>query len=198
MTINEQVKLVVDLTGQYYNHWPNLKILLNNGIIFDGEIIDNQVLTFELDCFKTNQLKFVHYGKQFGENGVWDSDPNSEKTCFININDIKFNAVSIGEKVKSELIFRTNWSKLQHEHNANEFIDTYSDFQCHGAMNFNGEINLQFDTPVYNWLTFSKYKVPLTDTAYFSNYSSRWHYEEDLQVIEEIKELLNFDKNSNT
>ena len=194
----EQVALAVDLTGYYYNHWPKLKILHNNVVIFDDEIIDYQQLTLNLDCPTTNALKFIHYGKQFGENGQWDSNADSSEQCYINIKDIKFNQVTIGEKFKSELIFDTHWTSLQLERESPEFINKYSKIQCYGAMNFNGEIHMKFETPVYNWLIFSKYKVAMTDTAYFSNYSSRWHYEEDLKVIEEIKELINFDKNSSS
>ena len=194
----EPVELIVSLTGHYYNHWPNLKILHNNIVVFDGQIIDGQILKLNLNCSLTNILKFVHYGKQFGENGVWDSNSDASEQCFINIKDIKFNQVSIGEKLKAKLIFKTNWTELQRQHNTQEFIDTYSTTQCYGSMNFNGEIELKFNTPVYDWLILSKYKEPLADTEYFSNHSARWHYEKDLKIIKEIKELISFDKNSNT
>ena len=62
-------------------------------------------------------------------------------------------------------------------------------------INFNGSILIELDTPIYNWLIISKYKVPITDTTYFSNYSARWHYDEDFKIIKEIKELIQFDKN---
>ena len=191
----EQVILTVSLTGYYYNHWPNLKILHNNVTIVDQPIIGDQLLTIELTCDKTNELKLIHHGKSFGENGVWDSSPDASEQCFINIDDICFNEVSIGETLKSKLVFVTEWSDLQRQQNTQEFIDTYSTIQCYGMMNFNGSIIIDFDTPVYDWLIFNKYKVPMTDTAYFSNYSARWHYEEDLKVIDEIKELIDFDKN---
>jgi len=195
MMVTEQVSLTISLTGYYYNHWPNLKILHNNVAVFDQQIINDQLLTIDLTCDKTNELKFIHYGKSFGEDGVWDSSPDATEQCFINIKDILFNKVSISETLKSKLIFNTEWTDLQIEQNTQEFIDTYSTIQCYGMMNFNGSITIEFDTPVYNWLIFSKYKVPMTDTAYFSNYSSRWHYDEDLKVIEEIKELIDVDKN---
>lgn len=192
---SEQVNLTISLTGYYYNHWPNLKILHNNVTVVDQSIIGDQLLTFDLPCNKNNELKFIHYGKSFGENDVWDSSPDASEQCFINIDDICFNEVSIGETLKSKLVFVTEWSDLQRQQNTQEFIDTYSTIQCYGMMNFNGSIIIDFDTPVYDWLIFNKYKVPMTDTAYFSNYSARWHYEEDLKVIDEIKELIDFDKN---
>jgi hypothetical protein len=45
-------------------------------------------------------------------------------------------------------------------------------------------------TPILNWLTVTKYKKPVEKTAYFSSHSLRWHYEEDLKLIEEIKKLI--------
>ena len=191
----EQVNLIISVTGHYYNHWPNLKILHNNIIIFDQPIVNKQQLTFDLTCTQINELKFIHYGISFGENGVWDSSPNASEQCFVNIDNIFFNAVSIGEALKSKLIFNTEWTDLQIQQNTQEFIDTYNKIQCYGMMNFNGSITIEFDTPIYNWLILSKYKVPITDTAYFSNYSARWHYDEDLKIIKEIKELIQFDKN---
>jgi hypothetical protein len=64
-------------------------------------------------------------------------------------------------------------------------------------MTFNGEIVLDFETPVLNWLTIKKFQVPINeDAAYFSNYSARWHYARDLELINSIKQLMNFDENS--
>ena len=59
------------------------------------------------------------------------------------------------------------------------------------AMNFNSIFTLEFETPILNWLTIAKYKQPVKDTAYFSNHTLRWHYDEDLKLIEEIKQLIN-------
>jgi hypothetical protein len=191
----EQVNLTISLTGYYYNHWPNLKILHNNVTVFDQAIVNDQQLVLALPCDKTNRLEFIHHGKSFGEEGIWDSNADASEQCFINIKDILFDQVSIGETLKSKLMFDTAWSDLQLEQNTQEFLNTYSKIQCYGMMNFNGSIVIDFDTPIYNWLIFNKYKVPMTDTAYFSNYSARWHYEEDLKVIDEIKELIHFDKN---
>jgi hypothetical protein len=57
-------------------------------------------------------------------------------------------------------------------------------------MNFNSLFKISFETPILNWLTIAKYKMESKQHAYFSNYSLRWHYEEDLKLIEEIKSLI--------
>jgi hypothetical protein len=63
-------------------------------------------------------------------------------------------------------------------------------------MNFNGTIGLEFDTPVYDWMIVKKYKKPIDkNIAYFSNHTARWHYEEDIKILNEIKSLMDIDEN---
>jgi hypothetical protein len=195
---DDKINLAVDVTGNYFNHWPLIKIYHNECLLFDGSIEDHQTLNFQLtSAVDNNNLKFIHYGKKFGEDGVWDSLPDASEQCFVNINDIKFENVSIGSHLMSQLKFTTAWSDIQKTYHDQTFIDTYSVINSNGMMNFNGEISLSFEVPILNWLIYNKYKVPETQAAYFSNYSLRWHYEEDLQIIKEIKEILNYDPNSN-
>jgi hypothetical protein len=189
------VNVNIDLTGQYCNHWPLLKILHNNSVVYNDEIVGQQTLTFDLDCSDKNTLTFVHYGKQFGDTGGWDKDDTSE--CILTVNDIVFDGISIGEHLKSRLVFNTHWTPYQLENDSREFIEQYTESYCNGVITFNGQIDLEFETPIYDWLILNKYKVPMSSTAYFSNYSLRWHYEEDIKIINEIKQLLNLDKNSN-
>ena len=192
------VLLTVDVCGYYYNHWPFLKILCNNKLIFDDNIIEHQQLNFNLECDEQNTLEFVHYGKSFGENNIWDSNHDASEQCFIEVKDIKFDHVSIDNQLKSKLVFKTHWTDLQITQNSEEFISQYSQIFSNGSMNFNGSFILDFETPVYRWLTLSKYKQSMQELAYFSNHTARWHYEEDLRIIDEIKGLMNFDKNTSS
>ena len=190
------VNLAVTVTGKYCNHWPYLKILHNDVILYDNQVIGTQVLTFDLECNNKNLLSFEHYRKSSGENGVWDTTDTED--CVLTVDDVEFDQVSIGVHLKSKLLFKTNWTTHQLKSEPVEFIDQHSEIYSNGVMSFNGAINLEFDAPVYDWLILNKYKVPIADTAYFSNYSLRWHYQEDNKIISEIKELLAHDQNSNT
>lgn len=183
------VKANIDVTGHYYNDWPLLQISLNGVTVFDGAIEHDQCIELILDCADRNLLTFCHYGKRFGEGRVWDSAADGTGSRELIINDIRFDGVSI-DHLRSQLMFKTQWSDLQLQQNTQEFIDHYSEFASNGMMSFNGTIDLEFETPIYNWLTLSKYKVPMTEAAYFSNYSARWHYEQDLELINEIRELI--------
>jgi hypothetical protein len=192
-----KVNLEVTATGSYFNHWPKLKIYHNNIIIADLEIINQQILQLDLLSSENNNLTFVHYGKSFGENNIWDKDFTSEAECNLVINDIKFDQVSIDEHLKSQLKFKTNWTNTQLRNEDPEFLKKYSESNSFGVMIFNGEISINYTTPVYNWLIINKYKIPRTEIAFHSNYSARWHYDKDLAIIKEIKQLINDQNTSN-
>lgn len=181
----------LDITGYYFNHWPLLKVIINGQTVFDNEIVDHQILSFDVECDKQNQLRLIHYGKRYNDDNIWDTDGKNE--CYLNINDIEFEGVGMGIHLKSQLEFVTNWRPFQLQHHDREFIEQHSKLFSNGIMTFNGEIVLDFETPVLNWLTIKKFGVPVNeDVAYFSNYSARWHYEQDLELINSIKQLMKF------
>jgi hypothetical protein len=187
--------IALNITGHYFNHWPFLKVIVNDEVVFDNEIVGHQLLDFDVQCNKQNKLQLVHYGKRYNDNNVWDS--NGESECYLEINDIKFEDVGIGIDLKSQLEFVTDWCPFQLQDHDNEFIEKYSRFPSNGIMAFNGTISLDFETPILNWLIIKKFCVPINeDAAYFSNFSARWHYAQDLELINSIKQLMNFDENS--
>lgn len=186
--------LDIILNGQYYNHWPFVAITCNGQRLFSGEIQETQHLTFDVECRDCNQLVIEHYGKLFGENNVWDKSIDGPGSCNVQIVDLIFDQVSAGPSVINNLEFVTNWTAEQLTESP-EFIQAYSRFLCQGQMDFNGTVSLEFPKSIYNWLIDKKYKVPIVNTAYFSDYSSRWHYARDVELLEEIKTLVKYDKN---
>lgn len=189
----EKIKVEFDFTGHYFNEWPKIQIYHGDIVILDSEIADRTTHVFDIVCPDISNIKIRHYGKRFGENNVFDTDSSGQQDRFIQINDIRFNEVSIGEKLMSQLLFNTEWSDHQKTNASEEFISLYSKFFCQGRLSFNGYIDLQFTTPIYNWLIIKKYKIEQIESSYFSNYSKNWHYEEDLRLINEIKGLMHLD-----
>jgi hypothetical protein len=189
MTTLKTIDITIKLTGYFYNHWPNLKIIFNNTTLFDDKISNNVVLNFKVSALLNNTLRFVHYGKKFGENNIWDS--NHQEDCYIVIDDILLDQVSIGLETIHKLKFLTNWSNIQLELNDADFIKKYSvvDYSS-GKMSFNGTIDVNFYTPVYDWIIDQRFKTFTTSSTYFSNFSSKWHYEKDIELINEIKNLM--------
>ncbi len=188
-------KITLQLRGHYYNHWPHLRIQIDNTEYYNNIVQDNIIdIEFDNQSPSKHILSLQHYKKQFGENGIYDTEPSSGEDCKITIQDIKFDGVTIGEHRRSLLEFKNDWSTMQLANNSNEFISQYTQFPCHGIMSFNGRIDLEFETPIYNWLTLFKYKTPAQkNTAYFSGHDMRWNYEEDLALIKEIKDLIKID-----
>ena len=195
---DSQIQLSIDLEGQYCNHWPFARISVNNQILFDGEIQNCITFNFIITAEEKNYLCIKHYGKRFGEDNIYDCAPDQMQDCVLAIADIRFNNVTIGYELMSKLIFKTVWSKTQIQTMLPDVLLQMSEIPCkndtmtvYNKMNFNSIFSLEFETPILNWLIFSKYKKPLENNAYFSNYSSRWHHERDIELIEEIKELMN-------
>jgi hypothetical protein len=165
-------------------------IRLNGAELFHQQVVESITADFEVSCFQKNFLEFEHYGKSFGTNGIWDS--GAEQDCFVQIKDIRFDDVSIAD-IRSQLEFISKWD----DGTDPEQIKNFSIIpHCDGLMNFNGTIGLEFDTPVYDWMIVKKFKKPIDkNIAYFSNHTARWHYEEDLKILDEIKSLMNIDEN---
>ena len=185
------IDIELDISGFYFVKWPELKIYHNDQLIYDKEIVERQTIKLELlNCLNFNNLKIVHYNKSFGDSGIWHTDGTNE--CWMQINDIKFNDVSVGGRFINELEFETDWTQNQLVMHDEIFISKYNKFLCDGKLTFNGKINFNFETPIYNWLIIKKFKRPVVSASYFSNTSKLWHYEEERGIIEDIKRIMNF------
>lgn len=183
------------LQGSYCNHWPLLQVIVNDQVLFDGLVENTVDLEFECNNLNNNNyLKLLHYDKAFGDNNVFDTDLDSKSDCSIRLLDIQFDNISISSNKLSQLEFITDWTPKQLTDTDSEFIKQHNKFESNGYMNFNGFINLPFETPILSWLTVFKYKTDNQSTAsYFSGHDQRWHYEQDQNLISEIKGLMNFD-----
>ena len=185
------VQLAIDLQGQQCNHWPFARITVNEQELFNGEVVDSVGLIFNVNVDEKNLLRIEHYGKQFGDNGVYDCTADQTEDCVLTIKDIRFNNVTVGDELMAQLFFQTCWTDAQLKTMSADALAQMSKTTAkQGIMNFNSQFNLEFETPILNWLTVAKYKKPVEKTTYFSNHALRWHYEEDLKLIDEIKQLI--------
>jgi hypothetical protein len=186
-----QVMLAIDLKGQYCNHWPFARVTVNDQILFDGEVINTVGLLFNMQAQETNHLSIEHYGKRFGDHNVYDCTADQSEDCVLTIKDIRFEDITVGPEIMNKMFFKTVWTDAQLESMPPDALEHMAETSCQdGTMNFNSVFSLKFETPILNWLTIAKYKKPVEKTAYFSSHALRWHYDEDLQLIEEIKQLI--------
>ena len=186
----DNIELDIELTGHYCNQWPNIKILHNDKILFDDKIQNKVILKFNIDCKENNTIRFVHYGKNFGNNNVWDTSDIADR--YITIDNIFFNQVSIGKENIDKFKFSTSWDEYQLAVSSPEFLEEFTHISlCGGRMSFNGEIKFDFSTPVYNWIIDQRFKSSkYKDSSYFSDHQSKWWYDRDLKILEEIKHLM--------
>lgn len=188
----ETVNLKINVTPTKYNDWPLFRVLHNNIIMWDSKVTRSQIIDIDLSCSIENHLRFEHYGKRFGENNIWDTDPdNLSNDRMIKINDIRLNDASVGLELIRHWIFNTVFTVEQLKYLSAKDKKNIEQMLSFGSMNFNGYIDFNFELPVYDWLIINKYKRPIQDAAFFSNYTTRWHYDEDLKLISEIKNLMN-------
>jgi len=138
----DKKSIQLNLTGYYCNDWPNIKIYLNNQVLYDGSVIDQKNLYFEnLDFNENNVLSIEHYGKRFGENNIWDTevDKNNKiiKDRYFIINDILINNISLRE-IWHHGFFSNNQSIEDH---TNELFFFFFFLYT-----------LNFENPFYDWL----------------------------------------------
>ena len=195
--MNQPVNFSIKLEGTFCNHWPIVKIIFNGRVIHFAEVRSTEILNFELDCFTKNRLTIEHLGKSFGKDNVWDTDQHGD--CVIKIQDIQLDQVSIGEELRSNLIFVTNWTDEQLASTPEDFVKQYSVIEhCMGQMNFNGIINFDFEVPVYEWLIKEKFINPIKKlnlTVYSGQ--GKFDYEYILNKINSIKQNYFNDSNFN-
>lgn len=193
VVVDSVVNCRIILQGYFCNHWPEIKILHNEVELYQGPVENTRVLDFVLQCRDQNCLRFEHFGKRFGQDNIWDTSVDTGDDCKLQIVDVSFDDVSIGPKLRSNMTFVTALTGDQSDNK--EFIEQYSVIdRSDGWMTFNGVIDFEFETPVYDWLIVNKFRVDKTNSqAYFSGYSDRWNYQEDQDIIDDIKKLMNFD-----
>ena len=188
--MTQKVHISIELQGFFCNHWPQAKITFNNQLIYFSEIKNTEILNFELNCTTNNTLTIEHLGKSFGKDNIWDTDQHND--CVLKIQDIQLDQASIGEELRSNLIFVTNWSDEQLAHSTEEFIKQYSVIKnCMGQLNFNGTINFEFGVPVYEWLIKEKFINPSKKfTLNTHSGQGKFDYEYILNKINSMKQLF--------
>jgi hypothetical protein len=187
MLINIQITLHATAFNSKY---PKVRIFNNNVLLDDIECtLPILTLTYSVESEQTNTLMIEFYNKSFGDNHIWDSNQSEELK--VKVLDIKFNDVSINHLISS-MFFTTNWTPRQLELQPADFLERYSRFISDGIMVFNGYLEFVWELPIYKFLIEQKFKKSFdSSVAYYSNASELFHYDQGIQFLKEIKELIN-------
>lgn len=181
------MKIIIDIKGTFCNTWPNLVVEINKQEIFSGKIENEQSIQLQFNQLQNTGNRFVigMNNKSFGENGVWDTKIKDNKI----IQDKTLSVESIRlDDVECKSLLHNTFYVHRVKGQPTYFPDKVNSA---GMMNYNGYFTFSFDLPLYNSLINQKYKQPVDkDISYFSNYTKVFHYEEEIEVINKIYDVL--------
>jgi hypothetical protein len=171
----------IGMYGTACNEWPRIKIAGNNDIYYDGEVQGNKVVSFEMPLLDTNTLVIEHYGKKFGENGVWDVRTVGD--TITQDRAVKINSIVI-DQVELIGYLCKHWPLVT----ADDSV--YTDY-----FGFNGQCTIAFSSPVYTWIIDSLVRPeethkPIYDLAVETSFGNLFDYQQDCTEIAEIENLL--------
>jgi hypothetical protein len=121
----------------------NLQILLDSTVIFDKLICAEEIISFDFDEDENDHvLQFLISGKT-DSHVVRDDQGNILDSTELSITNISFNEIDITNIIMvSPLVYKHNFNG-----NESKIVDKFYDIAgC------NGEITLNFTTPIYLWL----------------------------------------------
>tara|TARA_B100001059_G_C17789107_1_gene559024 strand:- start:226 stop:828 length:603 start_codon:yes stop_codon:yes gene_type:complete len=182
------VLLNIEATSQYCNHWPTLVINHNGVQIFSDVIAEQKTIELELESIENQQntLQVGMKGKMFGDKGVFDTvvtDGVITEDLQINLQKVTLDQVDI-----MDLLTRNDYTvdivpgmKPYHK----------TKFKANGELAFNGYYVMEYELPLFKYLTNAKWKKPADDgVSYFSNHTMVFHYEEQKKEMQETELIL--------
>jgi len=198
-------QLHLEAHADFCNKWPTLMITHNGKIIHNDTLEDKIILDYTLqdrqsweqsdmlrDCDVANaneirnNLLVGMKGKRFGANNVWDTVMDGGKMVKdleIHLDKVTLDDVDILDLLLDDNYYVEFTEGMQDYHKTN--------FKGNGELAFNGYYQMNYQIPLYESLTNQKWKKPLeTDRGYFSNDTQVFHYDDEMQEIREIEEIL--------
>ena len=183
------MKINVELVGTFCNSWPNLIIEINKNKIYDAVIEGEQNIDIEYNdadlLQEGNTFIIGMNNKRFGGNNQWDTKSQNNEIVedkTVQIKSTKLNGVDC------MTLFNNKFYVKPVDKQQSYFPDVVESM---GTMNYNGYFTFGFDMPLYNSLINKKYKQTINqDVSYFSNYTKVFHYDEEIEIINYIKGVL--------
>jgi|TARA_B110000444_G_C18525186_1_gene448519 hypothetical protein len=183
------MKINLELVGTFCNSWPNLIIEINKNKIYDAVIEGEQNIDIEYNdadlLQEGNTFVVGMNNKKFGENNQWDTKIQNNKIVEdkkIQIKSTKLNGVDCMTLFNNKFYVKTVDKQQSY------FPDVV---ESNGTINYNGYFTFGFDIPLYNSLINKKYKRAVDQgKSYFSNYTKVFHYDEEIEIINSIKRIL--------
>lgn len=147
----EDIKISINLRGHGWDeHWPKCRISVDGSVFYDEFIKGEHNVTFTATVpdDSTGVLEIEYYGKDYKRDIVLDADGNPVKTVHIEIGEILFEDISIGQIPYnlSEVHVTEPWYLNQ---DSDDYPNPrHNDMQ----LSWNSSWRLEFQTPIYIWL----------------------------------------------
>lgn len=165
--------IVFKLKGFWCNEWPLCEISLNNQVYFNGQVKDDIEVSIQSKFEEVNFLELKHYGKRFGDNGIWDTTETADraiKVVSVVINDIDI--TDIFYKIPFETADET-----QHTH----------------YLGHNGVWKCEIPNNVYTWIIQHRHvgqRLAAPNLVVETSHSDLFDYSRDLEELEELEQLI--------
>jgi|CryBogDrversion2_7_1035282.scaffolds.fasta_scaffold06175_2 hypothetical protein len=170
----------VDFIANWCNHWPYVRIVFNDTVLVDRELAAETSIIVDLELEEQNTLKIQHYGKRQGENHIYDTvvdqQGNITQDCNFRITKLGFDRIWFNQLAAGRVLFQ----------NTKGFDNVNID----SIVGIDGEFVLEIPRDYLSWLTLLKFKQEIAPMEEYSNYTLLFHYEKELEIIQEIKDLI--------
>jgi len=144
----ENINFKIKLHGHDCNdRWPACKILLNDDVMFDGEIQDETLVEFDasvVDDSVDNKLVIDYYNKDFRLDVVLDANGNIIKNKTIDILDICVEDIDL-----NQIPFDKNTVEVYEKEYPQDLPRTRKNDM---ELSWNSTWTMEFSSPVYVWL----------------------------------------------
>ena len=181
------IDLSLTVTPTFCNHWPELTISFNDIVEFRHTIDQTMQLNMSFDEKEQNKLTIGLSNKNFGENGVWNTTVDSENNIIEDLT-LRIDEILINDVCIIDLLIKNQYNVIKSPSQQDLADKIYSD----GTMYFNGYFVFEYTQPVLNSIINQKFKKSINkEKTYFSNYTELFHYERDLELIDEIFGIIN-------
>jgi hypothetical protein len=178
------MRLTAKFTSTYCNTWPTVNLTVNNQIILNSTVVESLDFSTAIDISNYNTLSVSMIGKQFGP--VWDTKLHNgeiiqDKT--LSIKCFEFDDVDILPILNKRKMHVVDSGKNQR--------DDYIDHKC--SFHFNSSLDLEFTTPIYNWIITEKFIKDdeyVIDDKSFGSWKNKFNYDTTREYLDKIQKLL--------
>lgn len=193
-------ELLLALVGDSHDglSWPLVKIRVNGDLIWQGEVLNNLYLPFEVILQDNNILEVEHYGKFFGEKGTWHTGAGKDRN--IAIKQLFIGGVDVRDLLHLGALHNTFNQKQLDDFAANDQAVPYIKNFVHMEkifMGYNGTYMLEFPRDIYDWIIVQKspFMRPFDPKKESSLNSVNWRLDwinshEVVDIMQDIQDLL--------